>query len=113
MGIYVDENKLETPEHDLKDPLGRLWGVFNRPGTGMFEVRFYKLEDGVPVFDRRVPAPPECAGVWTKREWAVAAIKRFLHRMDEETKAADKAAKNRAISEKRKELEKDNAADPS
>jgi hypothetical protein len=107
MGIYTDQSTDHSKE-DLTDVLGRRWGVFNLAGTGMFYVACYKLENGKPQIDKRVPAPQECDGSWTKREWAVDAINRYIARLNKETEEQTLRQKQKARTETREA----NAANP-
>lgn len=103
MGIFTDQN-LDHSKEELIDVLGRRWGVFNRKGTGMFYVANYKLADnGQPNIDHRVPAPDECAGDWTKREWAVDAIRIYIERLKKETDAQAQKQKIKARNEVRED----------
>ena len=103
MGLFTDQN-LDHSKEELVDVLGRRWGVFNKKGTGMFYIAQYKLDErGQPSIDNRVPPPPECAGDWTKREWAVDGIKNFFRRLDAEAEAATQRQKVKSRNEARED----------
>jgi hypothetical protein len=109
MGIYTDQ-LIDHSHTDNTDVLGKRWGVFNVLGTSTYEILCYRLEDNKVVTDRRIPAPEECQGVYTKREWAVQAINTYLARLNEQTEKATIRKKNANIREARMELEEANAA---
>lgn len=100
MGIFTDQT-VDHSKETLVDVLGKQWGVFNKPGTGMFIVKCYRLEGGKKVIDNRVPPPEECTGDWTKREWAVESIKRYINRLKTQTEQQTLRAKQKARNEER------------
>jgi hypothetical protein len=80
MALFTNPNEEQSRE-TLVDMQGKSWGVFNRPGTGVFYAACYKLDDkGNINIDNRFVAPPECNGLWTNRTSALEAIKLFLAR---------------------------------
>lgn len=107
MGIFTDQMHDHSKE-ELVDALGRRWGVFNNPGTGLFIVRCYSVApDGTKSIDNRMAVPEECAGIWTKREWAASAIKLYISRLQSDTEEAMKRQKIKARQEKEPKEELD------
>lgn len=103
MGIYTDQTRDQSAV-DHVDVLGRRWGVFNKPGTAMFVVKGYRLENGQKLIDERYNVPIECTGDWTKREWAEASIKIYKERLEKETEQAVKRSESKERNQKREEL---------